>query len=54
MEIKINESIIEGRKFRRLVDRESNLWARISGWIVTDRPFKKATPLNINKIQKEK
>lgn len=54
METKINESIIEGRKFRRLVGRETNTCERISGWIATDRPFKKANPLNINKIQKEK
>lgn len=54
MKTKINKTIIEGRKFRRLIDRETNTCERISGWIVTDRPFKKATSLKIIKIQKEK
>lgn len=54
MENKTNETIIEGRKFRRLIDKKTNTWGRTSGWITTDRPFRKAIPISINNIQKEK
>lgn len=51
---KINETIIDGRKFRRLIDKETNTWERFSGWCVIDRPFKRAVPINNTKTQKEK
>ena len=50
----VNEKLITGRKFRRLIDKESNIWERTSGWVVTDRPFHMAVPITINKTQKEK
>ncbi len=28
----INETIVTGRKFRRLIDKDSKLWQRISWW----------------------
>lgn len=43
------EKVITGRKFRRLIDKDSNTWDRFCGWAVTDRPFRKGTPITINK-----
>lgn len=51
---KISEEIVIGRRFRQLIDKETNTWGRICGWYVTDRPFVKATPIDSNKTQKEK
>lgn len=49
----INKAIVEGRKFRLLIDTEPKNWTRFTGWTVTDRPFKKATPIIKNKKTKE-
>lgn len=34
-ETKINETIVTGRRFRKLVDPETKNWTRISGWVKT-------------------
>lgn len=44
--IAINETVITGRKFRRLIDKESHNEIITTGWYKTDRPYKKATPIS--------
>lgn len=46
MKNETNKTIAEGRKFRRLINKENNTWGRFSGWCVTDKPFKKAVTIN--------
>ena len=52
-ETKMNETIVEGHKFRRPIEFGSKNWERFTGWAMTDRPFKRATPIIISKMQKE-
>ena len=52
MENKINETIVEGRKFRRLINKEANTLERFSGWYVTDRPFECGILMDVRKIMK--
>jgi len=44
-----NETIVTGRKFRRLIDKKTNTWERFCGWHITERPFTKAIPLDSEK-----
>lgn len=46
----IKETVVTGRKFRQLDNSETKNWDRICLTpFITDRPFKKAIPINISK-----
>lgn len=47
---KISETIVTGRKFRRLVDNEAKNWDRFCGWNKPVMPFKHATPMSSKEI----
>ncbi len=47
-----NETVVTGRKFRRLVDNEAKNWDRFCGWNQPVMPFKRAIHISTDKIMK--